>query len=374
MLESLWRRTQDETVSGPSWAVARAALWGLVPLFHGASLAKRALFACCPPLRTRLPALTVSIGNLTMGGSGKTTMTRLLAGLLSEDLGLRTVALSRGYRSSNRAAILPVSRDGALAVGPDACGDEAWLLARWLTGCSVVVGKRRAVTGLWAVERMAEQAVLLDDGLQYWRLERDVDVLMVAVPSGFGNGLPFTRGPLREPLWGLERATCVVFHQADSADAGALERLQSLVAARAPGVPTLVVDVVPEPLRRAAVVRDGSVVGEADGPAIEGLRVFAFCGLGSPGSFRRTLEGAGATVVGMSAFPDHHVHGADDVRAVRSAAEAAGAEALVTTEKDEANLTTLGDDGLPMFVLPVRGVFRGDGRVTMLEILRRAVP
>ena len=352
--EQFWKRTQDRGAGGLSMALARLFLWTLVPLYQGASLLKRAIFASCTLFRTRPEAFTVSIGNLTMGGTGKTTTARLVGEMLADDLGLETVLLSRGYRSKNNEWVLHVSTKGELLVEPRLCGDEATLLARWLPSCSVIVGRRRAITARWAVENLSAKALLLDDGLQYWRLERDFDLICVGAVEGFGNGHLFPRGPLREPMSGLRRANCIALYQTAVAGDEAVDRLEKEISAIAPNVPIIHINSLLDELRPIGTLKD--------------KRVFAFCGLGSPKSFQRTLENAGAEVCGLLAFPDHHQYTKDDVREI--ADEAMGAEMVVTTEKDEVNLGDLKERFANLFVVPIKPQISAKDRQLLVDLLK----
>ena len=371
--EGLWRRLQDERASGLASSLGRALLWPLVPLYQGASLTKRAIFSCGLFPRTRLPALTVAVGNITMGGAGKTTATRLVAGILADELGIPTAVLCRGYRSGNREAVRLVSRPGEAPLGADAVGDEAALLARWLPSCPVVLGRRRAVSGRWAVAELGVRAVVLDDGFQYWRLERDLDLVSVSAPAGFGNGFLFPRGPLREPLSFLRRASAILLHQAGAAEPRSLETLERSIEEVAPGIPRLRLEPSPQTLRAAVAGRgEGAPGGWAVPSSLRDEPVFAVCGLGSPESFFASLEGEGALVVGRLAVADHHVYSPGEVIALGRAARAAGARWVVTTEKDEANLTVLPEEGPPVVVLPVRGTMEPSDRERLVALLRRA--
>ena len=320
-----------------------------------------------------------------MGGTGKTTVARMIGEIAYRHFSRVPAVLSRGYRSPNKRPVLPVSHNGELMISPEKSGDEALLLAQWLPWSSVIIGKRRAVTGLWAVDNYAPDYVLLDDGHQYWRLERDLNILTISAVDGFGNGLPFPRGVLREPLWGIKRANLVILYQYSEASTEDLQRLKNSIEEENPQAKVAGVDLVCDRLRkiRANVLRAGqNFMDPVDSKSglltveIEDLKVLAFCGLGSPASFEATLKGNKAVVCKTISFPDHHRYRKKDIKRIVKEAEKSGVKAIVTTEKDEVNLqdkcviTMINESPIPFYVLPVRGVFVDDGEETVLAILK----
>lgn len=266
----------------------------------------------------------VSVGNVTVGGAGKTPVVRALAERLLAR-GRRVAILSRGQ---GREAAGDVRVEGPLWPEAERCGDEPLMLARSLPGAQVWVGADRATLARLAARCGAEVA-LLDDGFQHWRLARAVDVVVVDEAVGLGNGHLLPRGPLREPAWALSRAS-----------------LLWVRAAEAP-VPVAWPEGVPRVRARHGPREVADPVGEAHPPdVLRGRRVVAFAGIARPSSFRRTLEGLGAEVVGFTDFPDHHPFGDGELRALRRQAAAAGAW-LITTEKDRMRCP----DGLPVAVV-----------------------
>lgn len=337
--EILLRRWWEEGAPGPIAA-------GLIALSVGyrLGLAARARAYGWGLLRTgRLPCPVVSIGNLTLGGSGKTPTVELAA-LALRELGASPAVVSRGYGRQSRGVGVVADRDG-VKLDARGAGDEPLLLAERLPGIPVVVGEDRFEAGRVAVERCGATVLVLDDGFQNRTVDKDLEVLVLNGRAPWGNGRLFPRGTLREPLSALARADLVVVTNA--ADAG--------------------VSPVSERLRRytdrASVIRAAYHVTEArevssgrraEAGALAGRRLLAFCGLGSPKSFADTLAGLGVRVGGMMEFPDHHWYTAADLDELARQATAIGTEGLVTTEKDWIRLRGLGLPPAPLWVLPVR--------------------
>jgi tetraacyldisaccharide 4'-kinase len=332
-------------------------------LFHAGRILKHGIFRLGLFPRTRLPAVTLSVGNITVGGAGKTPLALWLARLCSEDLGLPTVVLGRGFRSGNRQGVLPVSKEGRLLVDRAAAGDEAWLLARGLPRASVVVGPVRARTGAWACREWGARVVILDDGFQYWRLVRDLDVVVVNAHAGFGPGRLFPLGLLREPLANLARADAVVLNHAAAVDAGRREALWAAIGAAAPGALRVEGRYGFRGLRPLQAGRAEGPPSAAASPE-ERSAMALVTGVAEPASVASLVEEAGGRVVVTVRFPDHHRFSPGDVRAAADRARRAGAGTLVVTAKDEANLEAAaaaeaGD--LPVRVLDMEPSYEGVG-------------
>lgn len=324
-------------------------------------------------LRSRaLDCPVVSIGNLTLGGTGKTPAVELAVQTLAE-LGYRPAIVSRGYGRGS-AGIQVVADTASIRLDAEDAGDEPFLLARRLPGIPVVVGGNRHRAAVAAVERFAVNAIVLDDGFQHRTLRKDLEVVMVRAERPWGNGHLLPAGPLREPLGALRRADLVVAVGARTSEEAS--EVFASVAAHAPGVPVLLAEHVPtecieigvraerrpaEPRREASAETIGHVRAAAPG-RLAGMRVLAFAGIGSPRGFERTLTDVGASVVEVVAFPDHHWYSRDDLLALERRAAAAGAGALVTTEKDWVRLRRLSPPR-PLFVLTVKLALRaGEAR------------
>lgn len=335
-LSEAWQRGP-----APGWA----GLLGAAALGYGTLLRLRALLYRVGILRTRrLPCRVIGVGNLTLGGTGKTPMVELLAREL-QAAGLRVAILSRGYRRARGPEIRAVSDGARLLLPPEEAGDEPYLLASHLPGVPVVVGAHRYRAGAWALARFEADALLLDDGFQHRTLAKDVEVLLVSAQEPWGRGGLFPLGTLREPLAAAGRAHLLVLTHAE-APGPALERIRLELRRWNPEAPLVTASHEP-----AGVVEVGSE-RLLPAEALHGRRLVAFAGIAAPRSFGATLRAAGIEPLDLLLFPDHHPYTATDLRAIEELAEARGAEGLITTEKDAVRLP--GTSRLPLWALRVR--------------------
>lgn len=309
-------------------------------------------------LRRRLPCRIVSIGNLTVGGTGKTPMTQYAA-ILCRSLGYKVVVVSRGYKGAAEKRGGVVSDGGTLRMTAAEAGDEPFLIASSLPGIPVLVGRDRFAAGMRAVTEFQPDVILLDDAFQHLRLERDIDLVLLDRSRPLGNGYLLPRGPLREPLAALSRGDAFIFTRADGA-AGALPvRLRNRIA----GKPSF--ETVHRPYI-AAVICPTSVPPAAPSAgleppsmaALENRRVFLFSGIARGKDFRETIREHGAVIAASLEFGDHHAYSAADLDKIRKAASDSRAEIMITTEKDFARIG--GDKVWPMelYVIGVRIDFR----------------
>jgi tetraacyldisaccharide 4'-kinase len=314
--------------------------------------------------QTRLPCRVVSIGNLTVGGTGKTACVELIASRLT-GMGRKAAVLSRGY-GGRRGEYTLRWAEGRLTVNPDDPGggplaDEPQLLARRLPGVPVLVGRRRDRTGRVACGQLGADTLILDDGFQHRRVARDCEVVLVHARMPFGGWAMLPRGPMREPLASLRRADVIIISKADEAlsTIGALsERLRSFnrgaVLATAAHEPTDVFD---------ASTR---VVGRAS--ELENRRVGLLSSIGDPAGFEATVKRLHATVAWHTQFPDHHPYDAADWQRVLGGASRGRPDAIVTTEKDWVRLEPLVQAApapMPVLILGIRmRLLTGDDALT----------
>ena len=263
----------------------------------------------------RLRGPVVSIGNISVGGAGKTPFVIALGEKLRE----REIAfdvLSRGYRRKTKGVLL-VEANGI----PADFGDEPLLIAQKL-GAPVIVGERRYDAGRWSEERFGPRLHLLDDGFQHRQLARDFDVVLLTIADLHDQLLP--AGRLREPLAAILRADAIVLPP-EIEEKELWDRLSTAGTTERPAVWRL---------RREVHLDDVTVTSS-------GVKALAFCAIARPKRFFDDLRSAGVQVAGEVAFRDHHAYTAGDVAYLEAKAKQSGADAFVTTEKDAINLGAL---------------------------------
>lgn len=275
----------------------------------------------------------ISVGNVAVGGAGKTPAAALIAARLLARR-RRVAILSRGY-GATRNDLRVVSDGTKVLLGADEGGDEPVLLARRLPSVPVLCGPRRALLARHAVDALGADVLLLDDGFQHRALARDLDVVLLDAANAFGNGRLLPAGPNREPASALRRAGVVWLSRVDQVEGAegraALERLRAL-AREATGAAPVESRHAPDDLLDGALERSLGL------STLQGARVLLLSGLARPGSFRRTVEGLGAEVGAERRHPDHHRFTEADLEGAFRGAADAGCALVVTTEKDAVRL------------------------------------
>lgn len=289
-------------------------------------------------------APVVSVGNLTVGGTGKTPAVELAVQTL-DGLGYRPAVVSRGYWRRSRG-VQVVADTAAIRMDPEDAGDEPFLLARRLPGIPVVVGTNRADAARLAVERFGATAVVLDDGFQHRTLVKDLEIVMTRARQPWGNGRLLPAGPLREPLDALRRAHLIVVSGVHSRRD--LEEVETAAAHYAPGVPVVGARYTPVECWEAQRMEERTL------GALHGMRLLAFAGIAAPEAFAATLGGLGVHLVDLVVFADHHWYRQADLDRLEGRAAALQVEGLVTTEKDWVRLRRLRWPKRPVYVLSVR--------------------
>ena len=279
---------------------------------------------------TRLPCRVMSVGNLTVGGTGKTPVVIFLTERLSAN-GQRVAILSRGYKRTSRVPHLLVSDGSRLLAGPSEAGDEPFLMAQRCPRAIVAVGADRVALGRWVLEQYPVDCIVLDDGFQHQALHRDVDLVLLDATDAAGLDGLLPSGRLREPLQGLDRASAVMITRADSRqDVEAIHsRLRSVACPYEDAI-----EVVFRPESFMAVLsREPQPVGWA-----RKKKAWLVSGIGNSGSFRRSAESIEVEIVGETLFEDHHCYHEGEIRQIRVNVQAHGSEIVLTTEKDGGKL------------------------------------
>lgn len=287
-------------------------------LYGRVALARRAWYER-PGARRRLARPVVSVGNLSVGGTGKTPLVAAIAAWLVAE-GERPAILSRGYaRPIAEASPTVVSNGREVLVDAARAGDEPLMLARTVPGAAVVVAADRHAAGTLAEQTLGATVHLLDDGFQHHALARDLDIVVTAAGAIAADAV-LPKGRLREPVAALTRADVLVVVGGSDADADA--------EARRYGVP----------LGLAASRRLSPPVAVHGEVPPAGARVVAMAGIGQPAQFADALRAAGYDVVDVCAFRDHHWYTAADLEGVARRLRATGAVAVATTDKDAVRL------------------------------------
>jgi tetraacyldisaccharide 4'-kinase len=332
-LRASWLEERDESL------LRKAALLPLEPLswlYACGAWAHRGVYRVGLRRRSHFPGRVVSVGNLVVGGAGKTPLTAFLATGLRKR-GHRVAIASRGYGRSAPDAVTVVSDGRHVHSRQEIAGDEAMVLAAHSPGVPVLVGRDRALVALRALSVFGADLLVLDDGFQHHRLHRDVDVVTFDGALGFGSGRVLPRGPLREPASALAAAQLigVVDGPLPAADAARIGRA-------AAGATRFEARRVARDLRP---LRGGEGVSPS---SLRGIEVGMIAALANPRGFRRTLEALGARVVAERFFRDHHRYRRRDLRGL-----AKKAPLWITTEKDAVKLLPFWAGGVDLRVLRI---------------------
>ena len=326
----------SEEKTGPSFSglilSALSAIYGTLirirDIFY-----RRGIFS-----QKRLSCRVISIGNITVGGTGKTPMTIYLAGMLT-GLGYKVVVVSRGYRGRGGKKGGIVSNGGEILMGPDSSGDEPFMMAARLNNIPVVVGQNRYNAGLLAIRNFNPDIILLDDGFQHRKLFRDIDLLLLDSRRPFGNFHLIPRGVLREPAVSIKRADAFILTRSSSDNTGTRDTI-SAVSNNQP---------VFEAYNTFYFfkVEKGGVSNPAsdfqnelyeDFSPVAGKKIVAFSGIAGNSHFRKTLEEFKCDVLEFFGFPDHHRYSTGDMERISKSVRDRRAELVMTTEKDFARM------------------------------------
>ncbi|MBI4340898.1 MAG: tetraacyldisaccharide 4'-kinase [Candidatus Omnitrophica bacterium] len=350
-LHDAWWRLVTQPQPASFSDAAAAGLLGLASSgYQAVAAARNAAYDVGWRRPAVLPATVISIGNLTVGGTGKTACVQFVVEKLLR-MGRRVAVLSRGYGGVKRRYWLQ-QRSGRLMMDgqPSAerleeAADEPQLLATVLEGVPIVVGADRARAGRLACRQFGCDTLVMDDGFQHRRLHRDCDIVLVHARTPFGGWRLLPRGPMREPLGALRRAQAIIVTKADEA----LETLHALTERlQALNPNAMVATAVHQP---CGLLETASNAWH-DAGRLAGLRVGLVSSIGDPEGFESTLRRLQATVAWHRIFPDHHPYTAEDLAALADQARRAPVDAVVTTTKDWVRLQSAMTP--PLWVLQVR--------------------
>lgn len=310
---------------------------------------------------TKLPVPVISIGNLTVGGTGKTPLVACVSRALAAE-GRKVCVLTRGYARENATERIVVSDGSTVLANLEAAGDEPLWLAENLKGVAAVIcDPDRAAAGRWAIENFESDVFVLDDGFQHLQLARDLNIVAIDATNPWGGGHLLPHGRLRETPRGLSRADFVIITRTEqSADISTLQgEIQKLLGDR----PILTSQMHTKEVREL----NGQCLATFD---LISQPVVAFCGIGNPDSFFCHLRRAGLKIATTQAFPDHHQYTPAEIVGLSEQARRLGASSLITTAKDAVKLTEF-DFDLPCYVLEIEISIDQQGELQ--ELIRTAI-
>jgi len=306
-----------------------------------------------------LGVLTVSVGNITVGGTGKTPLVAVIAEVLAKK-GEKVCILTRGYGRENPKKRVLVSDSEKILTDARQAGDEPFELARKLTGEAVVVADANRVSaGSWALEKFGITAFILDDAFQHRKVRRDLDVVCIDATNPFGNGRTLPSGILREPLENLKRADAIVITRANLTKD--VSNLKSQISKYNRTCPIFVAENKISGLIRLEEFPANAqkLLSPTDYRRLTADNSLAFCALGNPNSFFEQLRQEKFELVSTQKFPDHHSYTQKDIEKLVAQADESGAKVLLTTAKDAVKLKDLKFE-VPCFVVESAMVFDGE--------------
>lgn len=297
----------------------------------------------------KLDTPVISIGNIVLGGTGKTPFTIYLCQMLL-NAGLKPAVLSRGYRGTAEKRNLLVSNGKEVLCSPTESGDEPWLMAKKFSGVPVAVGgvRYKSASLCQADPTLNPDIFVLDDGFQHIQLQRDINIVLIDATSPFGGEYVVPRGILREPLSSLERADAFVVTRTHL-EGEDRDRIRSRLNGYSPLAPVFFYS------HRLSGFSPVSGTENNDGPSAScagdppGSNSFVLAAIGNPLQFIRDLENLGLNISGQALMRDHHPFSQQELGRVMEEFEDSGAEFIVTTEKDAVRLSNLNLRGVPLY-------------------------
>ena len=314
-------------------SLAAAILRGVSAVYQAGQEVRVAAYSRGLLRSVRLERPVISVGNLTLGGTGKTPTVMAICRILQKS-GRRPAVLSRGYGGRSSGAIQVVSDETRIAQGPESLGDEPCLMADRLPGVPVLVSPDRAAAGRYALKVFQPDVFVLDDGYQHLRLKRDLNLLVLDAVQPFGNGFVFPRGTLREAVRQVRRADAILLTHAG--DPAGTEELQKFARKDRPALPIFtsrhrIVDLVHLGTGRIASLE-----------TLRRTRLVAVTGIGQPERFFRALQEVGSEIASGCVYPDHYRYSEKDLESLEAEAGRLDVRTIVTTEKDAVRIRALG--------------------------------
>lgn len=334
-------------------------------VYGGAVKLRRIFYKNGILISKRLSCPIISIGNITVGGTGKTPMTIYVAQVLKK-LGYRVAIISRGYKGKAEKIGGIVSNGKELLMTPENAGDEPYLMANKLKDVPVIVGKNRFNAGRLAIEKFDPEVIVLDDGFQHLMLQRDFDMVLLDYRRPFGNGHLLPRGVMREPVSALLYADAIILTKSDTMhnnETATSAKKRRLYERNKPVYRSFHHPFVYKIINTEKNIFEKNIheALRQNSDCINGRSVFAFSGLADNHIFLRTLQSFKCNVSGFLEFPDHHPYSERDLDEILWNAKKSMSDCIITTEKDYVRIAHKIDWPGDLFVIGIEIDF-GDDR------------
>jgi tetraacyldisaccharide 4'-kinase len=342
-----------------------ASFLSMVSKVYGGAVKLRRIFYKKAVLKPkRLPCPIISIGNITVGGTGKTPMTIYVAQVVKQ-LGYKVAIISRGYKGKAEKVGGIVSDGRVLLMTPEIAGDEPYMMANRLKDVPVIVGKNRFKAGWLAIRKFDPDVIVLDDGFQHLKLQRDLDLVLLDYRKPFGNGHLLPRGVMREPASALLCANAIILTRSDTVNdnetSSSPKKLRPYERKK-PVYRTFHHPFVYKIINGEKKIFEKNMQAalRQNSDCIKGRTVFAFSGLADNHNFRQTVKSLKCNVSGYMEFPDHHSYSDRDLKDISAAAKRSMSECLITTEKDYVRIAHKIDWPGDLFVIGIEIDFGAD--------------
>ncbi len=301
--------------------------------------------------RHKLPVPVISVGNLTMGGTGKTPLVMYLVKQLAAQ-GYKPAIVSRGYRGKSNADVNIVSDGTRILMDADQCGDEPWLLANELDGVVVATGKNRLLPCREVINSYECDIIVLDDGFQHLKIVRTIDLVLFDTEVFAGNSRVFPGGELREPVSALKRCNAFVLTGVTPSNQSRTDKCSKLLLEKFRDKALFQFS---SSYRRAVRYSEMGAKHHAEVIPVNDLpqNLFCFCGIANPQRFKQQLDENGIMISGFKIYSDHHSYTEKDLDQLITSAHGRGAPGLLTTEKDITKVKNVYKDTPPVFTLPI---------------------
>jgi tetraacyldisaccharide 4'-kinase len=328
-----WQRIWNDDGSNSRYSPAKTIAYILSLIYRLVIVSWSRLYDSQFFPEVRLSCPVISVGNITVGGTGKTPCVIWLAQILQKN-GYKPAVLSRGYGSLGSRPVNIVSDGRNILLAAAVAGDEPLLMARTLPGIPVITGPKRVLTGRTAIDEFGVNVLLCDDAFQHRQIYRDINILLLDSLAPLGNNHLLPRGPLREPASALGRADVIIATRCEVNG-----EPSSLIAglARTGNIPLF------RSIHRPCALVRGDYALQLPLSELRGKKIYAFAGIGKPSSFKKSILDSGAQVVSFDIFPDHHCYNRRELEKISNNFSQSGADLILTTEKDAMRLQEFTD-------------------------------